>query len=336
MRRHWIILALLVCVQVLHAQDPKLLTDKQGTFKTIDWGIYTHFNCGYTKKETDAHAQKIAAIIDFLRNQNPVLREMKGFMGQATLFAKECDLRAGYGIAGSIRFEFCSFFVNKAGKEYYNTIEPPSWYLILNVVDKRGRHVPSKPSKDEQVKPGFNYEKYKAAAEKLNELFFTTDVRKVIAPGLDRYGDEVVVYNPDRPMYWLPVTVEDAYARHFAYWEAFPDQLQSEMALKMLKQEYETFTEEEKKGFAYAMGKGAFAQIGNDASAPAIVRANPAYWNKDLPKSAIQFMTFDLPANKKFLEQQAAEWLQKNSVSYHEGRFEASLDIKDLPRLIDR
>jgi hypothetical protein len=186
------------------------------------------------------------------------------------------------------------------------------------------------------VKPGFNYEIYKAAAEKLNELFYTRDVRKIIAPGLDRYGDEVVVYNPDRPMYWVQVTVQEAYDRHFAYWKAAPDKLQSELALQFLNQEYATFTEEEKKGYAYAMGKGAFAQVGNDARAPALVKVNPAYWNKNLPKSAIQFINFVLPANTKFLQQQAKEWLESKSISYHEARFEASLDILIFPALIDK
>lgn len=337
MRTAWILVsALILGAGTSQAQDAKLVADKQGSFKIIDWGIYTHFDCGFTKTETDAHAQKIRNIIGYLREKNLVLKETKGFMGQATLFAKDCDRRADYGIPGSIRFEFCAFFLNKEGKEVYSTIEPPSWYLLVNVMDKKDTHIPPRPPKSEPVKPGFDYDTYKAAAEKLNELFYTRDVRQVIAPGLDRYGDEVVVYNPDRPPYWLQVTVEEAYQRHFAYWKAAPDKVQSDLTLQMLKQEYETFTEEERKGYAYAMGKGAVAGVGNDPKAPALVRANPDYWNKKLPKSSIQFLNFILPANQKYLQNRAEEWLKKSNISYYEALFEATLDIRDFPALIDK
>lgn len=322
-------------VQVLQAQD-QLVPDKQGGFNMGSFGFYQNYKCGYTKAETEAHSKKITEISNFLRSHNPVLHDLKGFVGQLTIFSRDCEISAPYGIPASLRFEFCAYTINRAGKEVYGTIEPPCWYLIINAVDKRGLHVPSRPPKDEPVKPGFDYETYKAAAAKLNEMFYTRDVRKVIAPGLDRYGDEVVVYNPDRPPYWLQVTVEEAYARHFAYWKAFPDKLQSDLSLQLLNQEYATFTEEEKKGYAYAMGKGAYAQVGNDASAPALVKANPAYWNRSLPKSAVQFMSFILPENKQYLQQHATELWQKKNNGCYEAKFEATLDIMDFPALIDR
>ncbi|MGZ5286494.1 MAG: hypothetical protein ACXWV0_03155 [Flavisolibacter sp.] len=337
MKKHWIKIAVCLLFNFsLQSQELPLVLNKQGSFKIIDWGIYTHYNCGFTKADEQAHAKKITSIINLLRTHNPVLKELKGFMGQATLFAKDCDWQTGYGIPGQVRLEFCSFFINKSGKEVYSTIEPPSWYLYLNSIDKRDRHIPPKPGKDEDVRQGFQYEDFKSASEKLNELFFTRDVKQTIAPGVDRYGDEVVVYNPDRPLYWLPVTVHEAYERHFAYWKAAPDKLQADMALQFLEQEYASFTEEEKKGYAYAMGKGAFAKVGNDSTAPALVKANPDYWNRKLSKSAVQLITFILPANKKYLQQQAAEWLQNNSISYHKARFEASLDILDFSALIDK
>jgi hypothetical protein len=58
-----------------------------------------------------------------------------------------------------------------------------------------------------------------------------------------------------------------------------------------------------------------------------IVKVNPAYWDKNRPKSDIQFITFRMITNKKFLEQRTNEYLEKNSISYHCARFEESMDI---------
>jgi len=61
-----------------HAQDYPLLPDHPGTFKLIDWGVYTHWNCGFTKAEQTANYQKIIGISDLVR-KNPVFTNQKGF-----------------------------------------------------------------------------------------------------------------------------------------------------------------------------------------------------------------------------------------------------------------
>jgi hypothetical protein len=108
------------------------------------------------------------------------------------------------------------------------------------------------------------------------------------------------------------------------------------MMLQMLDAEYSTFTDEELDGHAYTLSKGALAHVGNDEDSPQIMKPNPAYWNKRLPKSAIQIMKFVLPANKTYLKNTAAEYLKLNSISYHEVRFEVSLDIYQFASLIDK
>ncbi len=50
--------------------------------------------------------------------------------------------------------------------------------------------------------------------------YFTAPLRKkTVDPGIDVYNDECwVIYDPERPPYWIPVTVEEAFAaaREFA------------------------------------------------------------------------------------------------------------------------
>jgi hypothetical protein len=37
------------CLSSVAQKDPALILDHPGIFKLIDWGVYTHYNCGFTK-----------------------------------------------------------------------------------------------------------------------------------------------------------------------------------------------------------------------------------------------------------------------------------------------
>ncbi len=82
---------------------------------------------------------------------------------------------------------------------------------ILNVFnDDRFQYQTIKPS--EKPKAGFNYEQWKKVGEKLCDLFFMLGKKETIGKGSDRYdGVYVIVYNLDRPPYWLPVTSHEAF-----------------------------------------------------------------------------------------------------------------------------
>ena len=317
----------------LFSQEPPLILDKQGSFKVIDWGLYTHYDCGYTKAETSANYKKVLAIIDAVRNTNSVLNELKGFDAEITLYAQQCDPKFGYGIPGRIRFGFCSWFMFK-GKPSIIRDEPPAWYMYFNILGNSGNQSYEPQNKKKSLT---KKEQWEEAGRRLSELIYTSGKKETLAPGIDRYnGQDIVIYNPDRPAYWLPITVREMYKLTFDYWRLDPDSIAREMTLKMLDAEYASFTEEELDGYAYTMGKGALARVGNDPNSPQIMKPNPAYWNKALPRSAIQIIKFILPSNKTYLENTAAEYLKANSISYHEARFEVSLDVYRFSSLIDK
>ena len=168
-------------------------------------------------------------------------------------------------------------------------------------------------------------------------MIHATGKKETLAPGIDRYnGQDIVVYNPDRPPYWLPVTVREVYKLTYDYWRLEPDSITRAMMLQMLDAEYSTFTTEELDGNAYALSKGALAHVGNDEDSPQIMKPNPAYWNRNLPKSAIQIMKFILPDNQVYLQKKADEYLKANSTSYHEVNFEKTLDVYQFASLIDK
>lgn len=306
-----------------------LLLNKQGNFKVIDWGLYTHYNCGFTKTETTANYQKVLALIDAVKKGNSVLSECKGFDAQIILYAQQCDPKYGYGIPGNITFGFCSWFDFK-GKESVSRIEPPAWYLQFNILGQRGGY-------DTGKKPVTRKEQWEEASRKLGDLIRTMGEKETLAPGIDRYnGQDIVVYNPARPAYWLPITVREVYKLTFDYWKLNPDSISREYGLQILEAEYATFTEEELDGYAYVMGKGALAGVGNDTNAPQIFRPNPDYWDKKLPKSAIQILRFQCNANKEYLHNRVEEYLKALSTSYNEARFEEQLDVYQFDGLIDK
>jgi hypothetical protein len=265
-----------------------------------------------------------------------VVNELKGFDLTTRVYAEKCNAKFGYGIPAMINFEFAYWYMSN-GRPVCFRIEPPSYKMYINQIRRfydfgyRATY-----SFGDKTPPGFNKGAYEAAALQTQELFRTSGKKETLAPGIDRYnGQDIVIYNPDRSPYWLPVTVREAYKLVFDYYKNCPDQTDREMSLKMLNNEYASFTEEELDSEAYSGGKGAFAQIGNDTSSPQIMKINPAYWNRSRPKSAIQFITFRLPPDKKYLGKKAEDCKVKN-IPFYEIKFEAELDIYQLASLIDK
>jgi hypothetical protein len=73
---------------------------------------------------------------------------------------------------------------------------------------------------------------------------------------------------------------------------------------------------------------------GQDSIFPYIVKVNPEYWNRNLPRSAIQLINFHAVQNKEYLRRIKEEYLQNNSTSYNVKRFEESFDMDDVRRLV--
>jgi hypothetical protein len=117
------------------AQDYPLLPDHAGTFEVIDWGVYTHWDCGFTKTEKTANYQKIIGITELVR-KNPVFINQKGFNCYVYVFAKNCPDKFGYGIPSELSFGFGDWFLSDAGKPVFQHIEPPSWKLHVNYLNQ--------------------------------------------------------------------------------------------------------------------------------------------------------------------------------------------------------
>ena len=336
-----ILLCLLTCTRTsVFAQDYPLLTDHPGTFKLIDWGVYTHWDCGFTKTETTANYQKIIRITDLVR-KNPVFVNQRGFECETYVFAENCPGKTGYGIPSSIRFGFSDWFMMK-GQPKFNKIEPPSWSISVNqlkgFVGANYGLGAAKPT--EKTGPGFNYEKWKNTNDKLSECFYLVGEKEELGNGVDRYINEViVVYNPGRPPYYLPVKFREIAELKIEYWKLHPEKMQADLMLPMLEAEYAQTTEAERDSWAYnntSDPRFPFLGITPVAGPQPVVRLNPEYWDKKLPRSAIQFLTFNRLTDTIRYTREKEEWLKNNAPGYSLNRFLEAFDINSLTPAIDK
>ncbi len=324
----------------LSAQDYPLLPDHPGTFKLIDWGVYTHYDCGFTKTETTANYQKIIGITDLVR-KNPVFTNQKGFDCETYVYTRNCPDKYGYGIPSRLSFGFEDWFMDKGQVKKYS-IEPPSWSIVVNDLSSfaAGSYNLGASKPTDPPKAGFNYEKWKSVNEKLRECFYIPGEKEELGNGIDRYISEIIiVYNPERPPYYLPVKFRELAEWLIEYWKLHPDKVQSDMMLQYIEAEYAQIPESERDGWAYSNTydeRCPFLKITPVSGLQPVVRLNPEYWNKKLPRSAIQILTFNCLSDTNRYTKEKQEWLKLGSPGYSLNRFLEALDINILVPAIDK
>ena len=318
MRKTLFILLSLLISSVSLAQYP-LLTDKQGTFEILSRTDYVGYDCGYTKAEVSTNLQRIIELINVVR-KNPVIAGNKGFDGRARIYNLNCKYPGGYGIPSRISFEFASWYKLKDGSPARGLIEPPEWSIYIN-----------------QAIPGWGAS-YGHDAKK---GYFTRPLRKkTVAKGIDVYdGEWFVIYDPSRPPYWIPVTINEAFAavREFAKNEK--DEIAAKFQNEFIEKEWTEIPAEYRDKPAYF--GGGISRVthkpgyeSQDSIFPLIVKVNPEYWNRELPRSAIQIINLHSIQNKEYLRKLKEEYLEKNSISYNALRFEEEFDQDDIRNLV--
>ena len=310
------------------AQDQVNLTDRPGTFEILSRTDYASSECGFTKTDMTANFERIKDIVAVVR-QNPVLSDIKGFNGRARIhtMSMTCKRPVWYGVPARIAFEFSSFFLTQRRKVTFNTIEPPSWSLYTN-----------------DLIPGWSDifdSKYG---------YFTVPLKKeTIDPGIDVYdGERWILYDPERPPYWVPVTVEEAFNAAKEFISREKDQFTASLNKQFLDQEWAAIPASDRNKPAYFGGglsrvASSHGFEGQDSIFPMIMKVNPEYLNRNLPKSAIQFMWFSSVRNKQYMKKQLDECIEYRKKGSGSGcdlaRFELSFgmtDIRNISTLIGK
>jgi hypothetical protein len=313
----FLLILISLLITSLYAQPEKIpyLGDKPGTFEILSRTDYS-YKLKFTPAEMAANMERIRELVSIVR-QDPVLTDIKGFMGRARIYDISGTQKCSYGVPARISFEFSDYLYSK-GKITYNAIEPPEWTILLNQMSGYWY--------------GFNTEK----------CMFTTPFNKeTIAPGVDVYDNfTFVIYDPSRPPYWLPVTVEEAFAVAREEAKKEKDEIAAKYMNDFVEKEWAAISPANLKNQAYF--GGGITRV-SDASGfgdqknlfPPIVKVNPEYWNKNLPKSTIQFIVLTMSMDKKYMQSEYESCVkhQYYGETCNLRRFMVSYDEEDIKKL---
>ena len=322
------------------AQDKILLKEKPGTFKitygTLNGQGSDQYNksCGYTKVESDAATKNLVSLVEIFR-RNPVLKDIKGFDGYCYLNGGRCNTKFGYGLPSTTCFFFEEWSLRK-GKEVKQISEPPQWCLEVNMTEKfcsNGFNESDYSNSYNPTNPAFSEKGASNSAVALRELFFLPGVKEEICPGIDRYGDNLILFNPDRPEYWSQITIREVFRLLLDYYKLDPNKIAMETMVPMLENEFSKFSETEKDGFAYFGNPESIYRIGSTKNSTPVMRPNPEYWNRKLPRSAIQFMWLEIPPKEIVKSKMDERWKRQDGY-YYVSRLLYELDVKDLLSII--
>jgi hypothetical protein len=207
--------------------EPTLLLDKPGTFKITkeklngqDPDVYGK-SCGFTDAESDAASRKLEDLIGIFR-KTPVLIDIKGFDCIGHLNITSCNSKFGYGVPCTVYLFFQTWLLVK-GKEVKQTIEPPQFRFEVNRTDmfcSQGFNMENYDAYNPS-NPAYTREKIDQACVGLRDLFYLPGVKDDVYPGIDRYGDYVVIFNPDQPLYWEQVTIREVFRLLFQLLETY-------------------------------------------------------------------------------------------------------------------
>jgi hypothetical protein len=301
--------------------------------KPGNWSFKSNIN-GYGT-EYAAMAKNAAAIAGWFHQNIPLMTNPKGFDLSVVLFGAWDDKykkrKCNYCIRGELNFGFQMFLTN-GGKW---TVEPPAYEFDINNTETgHGTNFNFNGFDNTKDDPSLEVSMNKAAGE-LNDLFQVFPFEKEIVPGISLYGDgQLIVFNPDRPPFWIPVTLKELADITLAYYTAFRSKEMGEMMLDQLKKELAELTEEELSAPAYQGDPKHFVLNANGRKEGLqIMRFNPDYWDRSLPASAIQFMTLWDP---HMSEVEMDEFFRNNGYRHFGQQIINSLNMRELAGLIMR
>jgi hypothetical protein len=103
----------------------------------------------------------------------------------------------------------------------------------------------------------------------------------------------------------------------------------------MLEKEFSNFSEAEKDGLAYLGNPESISRIVSAKNETPVMRPNPDYWDRKLPRSAIQFMWLEIP-KKKEVKRKLQGYLKAEDGYYYVYRLLDELDVNSLVPAIEK
>jgi hypothetical protein len=287
---------LIFCVFLIHTHAS---ADETSSFLHEKPGGWTLKYTIQAKTPDEIQFKKnVAELSEWFRRSIPILAQPKGFNMQVAVTGSWDEYYrmsgANYGSRADMTFYFQLFM--KDGRIWTAELPSASYYgFSINATNGAMNYhgtfpyfsnVNDNPKREKAIN---------AAASKMDEVRIVFPFREERAPGVHVYenpgssGYNVIVFNPKRPAYWLPVTVKELAAIYLEYYALRPS---DQLLFQELKNEIARIQEDELSAPAF-MGHDSnivFRVNGKSQGLP-LMRFNPDYWDRSLPPSAIQFMT---------------------------------------------
>ncbi|MEI6678838.1 MAG: hypothetical protein WCL21_09540 [Mariniphaga sp.] len=234
--------------------------------------------------------KNLAVLAEWFHQNVSILTNPTGFDLKACTYGTWDDnykqKQSSYAHRAEIDFEF-QLFYSKGGKW---VIEPPHFAVGIN--DTETAHGSNFGGYDGFKIQGDDPKLEKALSDailKISEFFCVFELEKEIVPGIRLYKNgSLVVFNPNRPDYWIPVTVKEVIQEMMNYWKIKPGDKE---VYNYFEAAYNKMSEEELNSQAYFGSDDAIIDVWGKPEGLKIMRFNPEYWNRNIPRSAIQYIT---------------------------------------------
>lgn len=252
--------------------------------------------------EITTFKNNVCNLAEWFHQEVPMLHSPVGFDLLATTYGqwdKNYQMsKRNYGLRTEMDFSF-QLFMSKGGKW---TVEPPHYSFNINNSETGHGTNPNYPTFDELKDDPAMEKSFNVAATKMNEVFTVYPFVRTLSPGVNLYDCEsggcgiMVVFNPHRPDFWVPLTLQELADIHLEYYKLRDKTEMDRLLLSQLEKEIAELSAEELNAPAYYGHSEHFVLKANGTKdGLQLMRFNPDYWDKTKPPSTIQFLTFYYP-----------------------------------------
>ncbi len=285
------VFAFLQATSLIAQKSSEFLPDKPGK-----WSYSS--NIKLPGAEVTTFNKNLAVLAEWFHQNVPILLNPKGYDLNAVAFGIWDDHyrmnKSNYALRAEMNFDF-QLFLSNGGKW---TVEPPHYAFDINNAESGHGSNPNNPTYNNLEDDPKLEKTINNAATKMNEVFAVFPFVKSMAPGVSLYDCEnggcgtLVVFNPERPDFWIPVKLRELANMYLEYYSSKKDKF----LLPQLEKEISELSEEELDSPAYEGHDTHFVLKANGKKEGLqLMRFNPEYWDRALPPSAIQFMIFYYP-----------------------------------------
>jgi len=245
-----------------------------------------------TSTEFITFQKKIDTIAETF-HQNPVLKNPVGFEPSLNVMVWPDD-KVGFKtislanaiIEYRIAIQFCPLFRDESGNVKKHCMEVTSCDIHVNQPKATSEKYLHYFASELNPAP----EKLEIAAQNLSKIFVKPLVAKELSEGVTAYQSGIIIIsNPKRP-YWIPLKCGELFDQITEYFKIVQEKDNSYVyVVEAIEKEKGVFSTEQLNGPAYFTTGNISGVTAVENNSP-LVRFNPDYFDKSLPRTSIQLI----------------------------------------------